>query len=121
MSGHGSGVFCPIAHVRRTLLKTRIHLKDRSYPIYLDHVYRRSYHRHCDQLPAVTQTIPTVLKQAKHCFTKNCYTNWLTPAQRYEIYKFLTLASTLQFHNNLFLSMRAKFNSIRQSFARQTF
>ena len=39
--------------------------------------------------------VTTVLKQAKlGSFTKNCYTK-LTPAQRYEIYKFSTLANTL--------------------------
>ena len=31
--------------------------------------------------------VTSVLKQAKHSFTKNCYTK-LTPAQKYEIYKF---------------------------------
>ena len=38
--------------------------------------------------------VTMVLKQAKPSFTKNCNTK-LTPAQRYEIYKFLTLTSTL--------------------------
>ena len=38
--------------------------------------------------------VTTVLKQAKHPFTKNCYMK-LTPAQRYEIYKFSTLVNTL--------------------------
>ena len=31
--------------------------------------------------------VTSVLKQTKHSFTKNCYTK-LTPAQKYEIYKF---------------------------------
>ena len=38
--------------------------------------------------------VTRVLKQAKRSFTENCYTK-LTPAQRCEIYKFSTLASTL--------------------------
>ena len=38
--------------------------------------------------------VTMVLKQAKCSFTKMCYTK-LTQAQRYEIYKFSTLASTL--------------------------
>ena len=81
--------------IRRMLLKTRIHLKVRSYPIYLGYIYWRLYHRHRDQLPAVLNAnITRVLKQAKRSFTKNCYTK-LTPAQRYEIYKFSTFASTL--------------------------
>ena len=37
--------------------------------------------------------ITTVQKQVKCSFTKNWYTK-LTPAQRYEIYKFSTLVST---------------------------
>ena len=38
--------------------------------------------------------VTTMLKQAKRSFTENCYTK-LTPAQRYEIYRFSTLVSTL--------------------------
>ena len=38
--------------------------------------------------------VTRLLKQAKCSFTKNCYTN-LTPAQKYEIYKLSSLASTL--------------------------
>ena len=38
--------------IRRRLLKTRIHLKERSSPIYLGHIYQRLHHRHLDQLPA---------------------------------------------------------------------
>ena len=60
MLGHGIlKYFRPITHVRRTLLKTRIHLKERSYPIYLGHIYQRLHHGHRDQLPAVTQGVET--------------------------------------------------------------
>ena len=38
--------------------------------------------------------VTRLLKQAKCSFTKNCYTK-LTPAQKYEIYNFSILASTL--------------------------
>ena len=38
--------------------------------------------------------VTRVLKQAKRSFTKNCYTK-LTPAKKYETYKFSTLTSTL--------------------------
>ena len=56
-SGSAFVTFRPITYVRRTLLKTEIHLKGKSYPIYLGHVYRRRlYHRYRDQLPAVTLT-----------------------------------------------------------------
>ena len=80
--------------IRCTLLKTRIHLKERSYPIYLGCIYRRLYHRHRDQLAAVTPDVNRVLKKAKRCFTKNCYMK-LTPAQRCEIYKCSTFTNTL--------------------------
>ena len=61
--------FCPITHVRRTLLKTRIHLKEISYSIYLGHVYQRLYHRHRDQFSALCNADTTmVLKQAKRSF-----------------------------------------------------
>ena len=69
--------------------------KDLSYPIYLGYIYQRLYHRHHGQLSAVLNAnVIRVLKQAKRSFTKHCYTK-LTPAQRCEIYKFSTFASTL--------------------------
>ena len=46
-------------------------------------------------IPSASWSIARVLKQAKHSFTKHCYTKPVTPAQKYEIYKFSTLVSTL--------------------------
>ena len=98
MSGHGEGhgilKYFVRLPVRRTLLKARIHLKERSYPIHLGHI----------QLSKVTDTIAIVvncqlaevtkvLKQAKRFVTKMCYTK-LIPEQIYEIAQFSTLATT---------------------------
>ena len=61
-----------------------------------------------------------MLKQAKRSFTKNCYTK-LTPAQRCENLQVLNPCEHIVIHNNLFLPVQTKPNSLRQSFARQTF
>ena len=55
MLGHGMlRYFRPITH-KKDALKTRIHLKERSYPIYLGHIYRKLYpHRHRYQLLATS-------------------------------------------------------------------
>ena len=86
--------FIPLP-IRRTLLKTRIHLKEKSGPIYLGHTYLSKVIPSSSwSIASCNADITKVLKQVKRSFTKNCYTK-LIPAQRYEIYKFLTLASTL--------------------------
>ena len=91
MSGHGIlKYFRPITHkMYAPEDKDLPEGKDLSYPIFW----------------VILKVIPSsavlnsnvtsrVLKQAKHSFIKNCYKK-LTPAQRCEIYKFSTFASTL--------------------------
>ena len=81
--------------VRRILLKTRIHLKEWSYPIHLHHIYWRLYHHHRHQgaIASCNAEVTKVLKQGKLSVTKNCCTK-VTPAQRYEIGKFSILVTT---------------------------
>ena len=104
--------FCPITHVGRTLHE------DKDPPEGNGHVYQRLYHRH--QLPAVTLMYPVCWNKLNVLLLK--FVIWiamkLTPAQKYEIYKFSTFANH---YNPTIIHCEQKPNSIRQSFARQTF
>ena len=53
MSVHGIlKCFRPITH-KKDAPEDKDPPEERSGPIYLGHIYRRLYHHHCDQLPAV--------------------------------------------------------------------
>ena len=117
MSAMESGVLRPITHVGRTLVKTRIHLKEMGL------VYRRLYHRHRDQLLAVTLMCPV-------CWNKlNVLLLWIVIRiatklrnSSTEIWnlKLLNLCEHVSY-NPIIIQCKQKPNSIRQGFARQTF
>ena len=48
--------FCSTGRIACVSTHPVTHLKERSYPIHLGHVYRRLYHCNRDQLPAVMLT-----------------------------------------------------------------
>ena len=94
VSGHGIlKYFCPITGKKDTP-EDKDPPEEKELPIPSGPYLSKVIPSPSSSIASCNTEITKVLKQTKWSFTKNCYTK-LTPAQRYEIGKFLTLMSTL--------------------------